>query len=107
MVECHWCTAAWLHFRFACLSPGLYFWIWHTNSRQDNVEAMLLYSKGLELDPSAILDHAEEAINAAIDAGVFTCPDTSLQKEVPDWKITFYQMVLHRFGLTTFLHTSL
>ena len=59
---------------------------------------MFLYSKGLELDPSAVLDHAEEGINAAFDAGVFTCRDTSLQKEVPGWKKS-YQRVLHRFGL--------
>jgi hypothetical protein len=50
------------------------------------VEAMLQYGKGLELDPSAILDHVEEGIQAAIDAGVFPRPGPSLQKQVPSWK---------------------
>eukprot|EP00435_Cladocopium_sp_Y103_P010670 s3537_g2.t1 len=67
---------------------------------QDNVAAMLQYSKGLELEPSAILDHVENGIQAAIDAGVFTCPGTSLQQQVPAWKKKSYQRVLHRFGLT-------
>jgi len=67
----------------------LFLWkvqIWHKHSRQDSVEAMLQYGKGLELDPSAILDHVEEGIQAAIDAGVFPGPGPSLQKQVPSWK---------------------
>eukprot|EP00435_Cladocopium_sp_Y103_P001598 s3537_g1.t1 len=67
--------------------------------QQNNVEAMLKYSKGLELEPSAILDHVEKGIQAAIDAGVFTCPGSNLQQQVPAWKKNSYQRVLHRFGL--------
>ena len=68
----------------------LFLWkvqIWHRHSRQDNVEAMLQHGKGLELELSAILDHVEEGIQAAIDAGVFPRPGPSLQKQVPSWKI--------------------
>jgi hypothetical protein len=53
----------------------------------------------LELGSSAILDYVEEGIQAAIDAGVFACPGTSLQQQVPSWKSISYQRVLHRFGL--------
>ena len=47
---------------------------------------MLQHSKGLELDPSAILGHVEEGIQAAIGVGVFTCPGNHLQQPVPSWK---------------------
>lgn len=60
---------------------------------------MLQHSKGLELDPSAILGHVEEGIQAAIGVGVFTCPGNHLQQPVPSWKKISYQRVLHRFGL--------
>ena len=53
----------------------------------------------LELGSSAILDYVEEGIQAAIDAGVFACPATSLQQQVPSWKNISYQRVVHRFGL--------
>ena len=68
---------------------------------------MLQHSKGLELDPSAILGHVEEGIQAAIGVGVCTCPGNHLQQPVPSWKKYLTRGCCTDLAWQTGLHTGI